>query len=282
MIVWLASYPRSGNSLIQSIFRDCMGLETAKYAQHLKMEEGITPRRGPVETWSAFSARAAADGGIHLVKTHHLPIDDHPAILILRDGRKCCWSYLEFKRRIRHTNEFTLLDLILGNDGHGHWTAMNRAWMGRPEGRLLVVRYEELVQASPETLARLAEFVGYSGTPAPWKNPFEERRARNPDFFREGTVAWSRPDEWTDAADWAFRLIHGPLMRELGYLSRDEALPGPPPALPPEDLRRIVEMAAAKADLAWRHGTALRDLQRRQAHAAALSASAPAAAPPAG
>jgi hypothetical protein len=265
MIIWLASYPRSGNSLIQSILRDCMGLRITHFAQHLKKEERPESANegNSHEAWTKFYARASQDDEIHLVKTHHLPLDESPAILILRDGRKCCWSYLDLKRRIKNNYDVSLMDLVLGADGHGDWTTMVRSWRGQKKGALFEARYEDCIHATPEKVQELADFIGYKGAVKPWMNSFVERKKTDPIFYREGVVSWNRPEGWSDTTDWAFRLIHGPLMVELGYMTEQEAEAGNPPLLSADEVTKLMRLATAQSSAAWRRGFEARNLRRQ-------------------
>ena len=66
MIVWLASYPRSGNTLLRTVLKQTMGLWSYS---------------GPMpitEPWELFYEKASADETTCLVKTHLQPRDSQP------------------------------------------------------------------------------------------------------------------------------------------------------------------------------------------------------------
>lgn len=228
MIVWLASYPRSGNTLLRTILFNTMGLESTsdevgetkvigstEFARH---NTGIVEIEG---SWEDFYISASQSDQVFLVKTHRVPRDDQPAIYVVRDGRKACLSYSRFHERFTPSPHPGLLQLVLGDDFYGGWSEHYRVWTKRDN--TLAVRYEELIHAPDELLARLAEQVRYSGYVSSWVNPFDELHKENPDFFRTGEPAWQGDMTWTTMIDAAFFHLHGDLMVELGYASSEEA-----------------------------------------------------------
>jgi hypothetical protein len=107
---------------------------------------------------------------------------------------------------------------VLGDDFYGGWSDHYRAWTRRG-GETLVVKYEELSDASPELVARMARFVGHEAPPRAWRNPFEQQHEGNPGFFRSGKRSWDGDPGWNTWIDGVFFELHGPLMQELGYAS---------------------------------------------------------------
>jgi hypothetical protein len=171
----------------------------------------------PSQPWEEFYPAALRSSQCHLVKTHQAPIDDQPAIYVIRDGRKAAYSYWQYHRAFLHAYGRTQLQVIAGDDTFGDWSSHSRAWTGRSRRRILTLRYEELVHATAEVVGRIAAFLSHPDSPKPWVNPFEKLRELSPHFFREGSVDWEPPPEWTPAIAWAFAVLHGPLMEELGY-----------------------------------------------------------------
>jgi hypothetical protein len=238
MIIWLASYPRSGNSLTRILLSKTMGLtstdvytpddpaaQEAVYKRSTLAQE--LGRFSPRKPWAEFYPEATASPEVFLVKTHGPPPDDQPALHIVRDGRKACVSYLNFHRKLHPEAGRTLPEIILGLDAFGDWSAHHAAWShpgARPEHprRRLLLRFEDLVQADMVLLRTIAGFIGYGGIIRPWENPFRELHARSPSIYREGRVDWTGDPEWTPLADALFARVHGPLMRQLGYWTEAE------------------------------------------------------------
>lgn len=159
MVVWLASYPRSGNTYFRVLLHRLFGFEThSKYPvqgdpQHLpddtKKMMSLTGRTG----LDCDVGALRADLGWHFVKTHDLPDDDNsPAVVVVRDGRDAVISYAHFilkteqgiERADRDVFEATLEEIIRG-DHFGGWSRNVNAWIERA-GWESLVRFEELIQ----------------------------------------------------------------------------------------------------------------------------------------
>jgi hypothetical protein len=228
MIVWLASYPRSGNTLLRTVLRQTMDLHSLPERTEWQrmIREGTPPTETdmvfgeihPDRSWEEFYAPAKSSNEVHLVKTHEPPMDDQNAIYVVRNGRKAIYSYLKFHQSHLPQVGRDLFDLVTGHDFYGDWTSHYRAWhQGAGNGARLVVRYEELCSATPTLLRRLAAFVGHSSEPREWNNPFATLHEQQPDVFREGRTDWKRPAEWREEIEWLFSVYHNGLMAELGY-----------------------------------------------------------------
>lgn len=219
MIVWLASYPRSGNTLLRIVLKQTMGL--GSYSDELLkvgFSEAVSEEFGHLsrdEPWDSFYKKASASNELYLVKTHRPPRDNQPALYVVRDGRKVCLSYSCYHQRFTPPPYPSLLDLVVGTDFYGGWSEHFHSWMGRRN--TVMVRYEDLVNASGTLLQEIAEQARYTGEILPWHNPFELLHQDNPDFFRKGEVAWQGDLSWTPLINGIFFHLHGPLMVKLGY-----------------------------------------------------------------
>ena len=224
MIIWLASYPRSGNTLLRTVLYKTMGMKSTSDEVGEKKLLGLTEASlhgaGIIEipgSWENYYQTATQSGEIFLVKTHRPPRDSQPAIYVVRDGRMACLSYSRFHQQFTPSPYPSLLDLVLGGDFYGGWSEHYRAWMGREN--IFMVQYEDLVNAPDALLRKIARRVQYSGEIAPWKNPFDQMHQENPDFFRKGEVGWQGDPSWTPMINAVFFHLHGDLMIELGYAS---------------------------------------------------------------
>ena len=231
MILWLASYPRSGNTLLRTIIHQTMGLgcydsERLTLDGHRSVINEFVGGlfTDPPMEWLDFYRMARESDELYLIKTHHPPMDDQPAIYVVRDGRLACWSYLDFHRNVPHMPDVTLPEIILGYQNYGNWTTHYRAWTQDPQARRLIVRFEDLVNASSEQVREIGRFINHQGASKDWENPFPILHQRAGHFFRDGKSTWQRPDGWTDLADDTFRILHGGLMTELGYMDDAERL----------------------------------------------------------
>lgn len=225
MIIWVASYPRSGNTLLRTMLFQTMGLkshvelppalrdENSERGTDLHKFVGTTP--SSPDEWSELIARASKSAETFFFKTHEPPLDDSPVLHVVRDGRQACISYFHFLRDRFPEAQKTLLDIIAGNDLFSHWSRHFNEWASHPQR--LMVRYEDLIEPSPETLQEIAAFVGHKGEINKWENPFSLLHDLKPDIFRKGENSRNYPPEWDDSVEWLFQLLHGNLNRALGY-----------------------------------------------------------------
>ncbi|HEY0304337.1 MAG TPA: sulfotransferase domain-containing protein, partial [Longimicrobiales bacterium] len=153
MIVWLSSYPRSGNTLLRTVLKRCMGLDS--YADEpLLIQSAVfsdaqyVGHRELPATWPEFYAAATAAPEVALVKTHLPPRDEQPFIYVVRDGRSAVRSYRKYYEKYLPDHRASIYQIIAGDDAYGHWTSHYRAWMGRG-APVMLVRYEELLNIGP-------------------------------------------------------------------------------------------------------------------------------------
>ena len=232
MIIWLASYPRSGNTLLRTVLFQCFGINTYNMdcpdkpvdkTFELTHTSYITgAKRFDAPNWESFYPHASKSDSTFLIKTHNHPTDDQPAIYVVRDGRSSAMSYLAFHQELYPEAGRTLNEIISGDDMYGGWSEHYRAWVKRSKGPVLVLRFEQLVQGDPDMLGQIAEFIGHKGPIKPWQNPREELSQLAPWFFREGKTDWQPNSPWNKHYDNLFYAMHGDLMQELGFYNNEE------------------------------------------------------------
>lgn len=224
MIIWLASYPRSGNTLLRTILKQTMNLDSYT-VEEFKPLIGLSPEVEKVyghidrrEPFADFYQMAINSEEIFLVKTHRLPTDHSPVIYVIRDGRAALWSYLQYHAQFLSQDTISTVDLILGRDFYGSWSEHYRVWSSSESPRL-ILRYEDLSEnITKETLQSIANFLNIRSPLKDWENPFIELNNKNPNFFRRGSSEWAPPKEWTEKINAIFLYIHGELMFKLGYI----------------------------------------------------------------
>ena len=232
MIIWLSSYPRSGNTLLRTILKRCLDLDS--YADEailvdspIRSDNSLIGHKELPSPWPEFYSRATASAELFLVKTHLPPRDSRPFIYVVRDGRSAIKSYQKYFENYVQGHRASLYQLIAGDDAYGDWSSHYHAWMSEDRARGMMVRCEELSELSGERLAQMAAFLGHDGPVAPWSNPFSALANLEPGFFREGRKSFTQDPEWPVLADHLFNWLHGPLLRQLGYEVADT--PTPPP-----------------------------------------------------
>jgi hypothetical protein len=225
VIVWLASYPRAGNTLLRAVLFRCFGLES--YSDEIdsavrsqvalsETSENLFGHREIDGEWESFYAGATASADVHLVKTHRAPRDQQKAVYVVRDGRQALVSYRRFHQDYLGDQQLSLLQLVLGLDHYGGWSEHYEMWTQDRPGTL-VVRFEDLVGGDRVTLEGLSAHLGRQGVPCAWQNPMVILQRENPTFFRHGRAKWEGDPIWDELVDSAFFLLHGTLMTTLAY-----------------------------------------------------------------
>jgi hypothetical protein len=215
VIIWLASYPRSGNSYFRVICRTVYNVKT-----HSIYPE-MTPHSGELDL-----AAAASDGDRWLVKSHEMPDDNHPAIYLVRDGRDSLVSYAHWtlaqETGVDHIDHRTrafqnrLKRIITTNGYFGGWSANVMAWLDRPSTH--VVKFEDLISDPINAVGQALDEMGFNYQQNKKKGAaeFAELHEQNPVLYRKGVSgAWQT--EMKPAITDLFWQYHGEAMRRLGY-----------------------------------------------------------------
>jgi len=220
VIVWLASYPRSGNTLLRLLCWRVFGIDstavyyTDKGLSPLK-DEGFTWFNGPKElreTWGK-------DNKLHLLKTHFtreseatskVTPNNIKTLFVVRDGRPATVSFYHYYKDYIGW-ERPLMDIAKSND----WSQMLTSWV-QDKPNTLMLKYEDVLAAPDKTIDKIAEFLKIKPI-GKWVNDFDKCKAKMPLFFRSGNNdKWK--SEWSLQLESAFMQANGEWMRKLGYV----------------------------------------------------------------
>ena len=234
MIVWVASYPRSGNTFARVVLTHLYGVPTRDVYQH--EDQGSAQYdalgMGNLVGHAGLDSLTAADRAVpSFVKTHELPSDRKPAIYIVRDGRDAITSYAHFALNFEDyvsadvypfAFHETVRNLIISKDCFGGWSKHVKKWTRR-WAPTAVIRYEDLVVDPIETIrGAMAKLqLRLPELPDVKIPPFEELNKTSPTFFRRGKIG-SYLDEMTPAERDIFWKQHGKVMTSLGYKMKPE------------------------------------------------------------
>lgn len=222
MIVWVASYPRSGNHLARIVLQRSFDLSSYTAYQSAngkagKLTEIVGELRFDEETVEDFLEKARASPDLFLIKTHGFVAETDACIYIVRDARASLYSYRKFLTDFEE-QQLSLDDLIVGKAWPGAWQDHVKAFVGRDPKNTLVLRYEELASDAPP-LERIGNFLRVAPV-RPFDVLFSDLRALDEKQFgtghnRAGIANIERDHHET------FWAHCGEMMRALGYQVED-------------------------------------------------------------
>lgn len=202
--IWLASYPRSGNTFIRMLLADCFDLPVAARWENNPADLAINRLTG-----SSFATPRSAK----ITKTHHVPDDDQKYIYVVRDGKSALLSYFHYLRDFGGT-KLSIEDVIVGNAPCGSWSDHVKSSTSELRAdNFLLLRFEEVIRSPSIEVEKLAHFLEQSPR-RQFERTFEEMHDADPKFFRLGR---DRAEEFTAVQSKLFEHHHGAVMRELGY-----------------------------------------------------------------
>jgi hypothetical protein len=277
-IYWIASYPKSGNTWMRAFLAKLIGED--EEARSINRMHEIIPdeyaaryyqpfltrplAEAPIEAIAAVRPRVhrrlagAADGflflkvhslyGKHLGTPTILPEVTAGAIYLVRNPLDVVVSYSRFR-------DWTIDETIavLNEPGRilpntptmayvltGAWSEHVQSWTRRAHDRLMVVRYEDMLENPADVFGSVARFLRMRIEPRQLERAIEqssfealrgeelesgfvERPASTSAFFRRG-----KPNQWREALNErqiaAIVEKNADAMRRFGYLSADDQL----------------------------------------------------------
>jgi hypothetical protein len=219
VIVWLASYPRSGNTFLRMLLHEAFGLKTYSLAGTREMatsgeEVGRLVGDMNVDWTDAVSATIRSDTVPHFVKTHEEPISTNdPCIYVVRDGRSAVVSYHHYLREVDGLDK-SLDDVIDGRVYAGSWSEHYLNWLPRHRQNTLLLRYEAITDDPNQAVEDVAAFLGMLPV-RDFSIDFSYLHQLQPALFRVGDDAPNIAE--LGPSEPRFRERHGAVMRELGY-----------------------------------------------------------------
>ena len=222
MIVWLASYPRSGNTLLRSMLRQGFGLRSFSMYDDRTDLGAIPEIRDQTghellgSTFAEFYERERDSPALNLVKTHGPPLDSGRAIYIVRDGRSAIVSWYNMLINLRKRTDVSMIDLIFGRKvAFGDWSQHLRAWNPRNRPQTLLLNYGDLLSNPESALNSISEFVGCQRT-AEWRNDFDGLHQLFPQFFHRGSDE-KNIAQMTGEEQELYWSVHGQCMHDFGF-----------------------------------------------------------------
>ncbi len=221
MIVWLSSYPRSGNTFFRVILNSVFDIKTYSIYDDpgdIGADEATTEIVGHAFLPKDFDLeKARASSEVYYIKTHELlenmVLDDSDKVIYLvRDGRESTVSFAKHRKNYFGKSD-DLTDVIYGNTPFKFWGEHVQQW-NRINNQLLI-KFEELTTDPASQLEKIANYLNIH----PQNNTiptFDELQKINPTFFRSG-----KNDSWksvfTDNEHIAFWLRNYESMIKFNY-----------------------------------------------------------------
>ena len=217
--MWLASYPRSGNTFLRIILQNLFGLAT--YSVYRTEGANFPDPSADALEQAPFLPRdwrhrlTDAPGAEQvLIKTHDSQEPGGQTIYLVRDGYAVIDSYFNYHKKFSFEQP-SLTEVIAGACQFGRWSEHYLSWQPQSRPRTLFVRYELLVNHPHDCVPVLADFLQMK--PRTGRLPtFAELKERSPAFFRRGQDR-SFIEQWTPAQRCLFNELHGSVMTQLGY-----------------------------------------------------------------
>jgi hypothetical protein len=221
MIIWLASYPRSGNTFIRTILNHAFNVKTYSIYNDkwdIAADEATTELVGHQilpQNFDFNKARVSKD--LYFIKTHdHYKKDfeNDKVIYIHRDGRESTVSFYYYLVNFIGI-KLNYLELINGYHKFGSWGDHYISWISNKNLDILLLSFKESIQKPVETINQISKFIGL--VPVNYEVPgFEKLHSVNPSFFRSGKVD-SFKKELSDYEQKYFWLVNRRVMMEIGY-----------------------------------------------------------------
>ena len=211
MIIWLASYPKSGNTWLRSLLsgyffsRDgSFSFDLLKYIDQYpsapyfeKYKDLFLKPESTSKYWLQEQVRINNDKKLRFFKTHNAlcKIDNNSftdekntlgAIYIIRDPRNVLSSLahhyqidkgqaLEFMKDEKRCVIEKTQDRFLGFNALFSWTFHQKSWSECKKFPILTIRYEDLETETYQTLKKVYEFIRKI---AKLKKPFDKEKAK--------------------------------------------------------------------------------------------------------
>jgi hypothetical protein len=227
VIVWVPSFPRSGNTFLRIVLKQLYGVRTSVVYD----VDGVAERLGAEMV--GFIERPAAievmreSSEVHFVKTHRQRdgqiAETDPAICLVRDGRDALVSWARQRSEAdggRYETELQQMVTRRDRVGTGGWGRNVLSWLQPPAPHRVLLRYEDLVRNPRTNVERAVATVAPRLRPLPNARipSFSELQRADDRFFRRGHTATHR-DELPDELHELFwsQPDNSAAMRLLGY-----------------------------------------------------------------
>ena len=182
-MIWLSSFPRSGNTFFRNVLFSVFGIESSSYY------EG----KGEPENYTDYQFVKC-----HLLPGQLIPSDQNiPAVYIIRDGRDALVSMAHQRKDLYEPDTDlyeNIKEAIIAADGSyfGGWSNNVDEWIKRAT---IIVKFEDLIISPLEHIQRLNSITSLP-EPDPEKLPsFNDLKFGEPKYGRGKRIAKNEDEE---------------------------------------------------------------------------------------
>lgn len=205
--IWLASYPRSGNTLCRLILHRMCGVKTQSIYDG---EESWFQELGFVGPDHNAIVKTHISGdvmkGVEMVTS-----GPHESIVVVRDGLETIASQYAFGDATFEP-PYTPADMIIGKHDYGTWSDFYKYWLPRAD---VVVRYEDMIDDPFAVACELAEWLGVEAVDAELPTQDEVNT-----HVRHCTFSGPKWPKILHGYEDLFWDVNGSMMERLGYGDR--------------------------------------------------------------
>ncbi len=207
-VIWLASYPRTGNTLLRTIFKHNFGIPTyslyndkADIGKYEGIREFVGHKDGQ---WGCITKGVyhfpndemaindTSRNELTIIKTHSQYCEyykNKKIIYIVRDPRAVLTSYVSYKKNFTKTEkrDINILEELIfsGDRMSGYWVDHIESWFNQRSKNMLIIRYEDILEKFEEVLKEIANFLDLEPISKKWLD-FSHYKKADPRFFRKG------------------------------------------------------------------------------------------------
>lgn len=159
MIVWLASYPQAGITLLDSLLQYALVEQSYSIQDHSsgKPKSGHSAAFPQITNNSAHETTCTTEDYTFL-KTYAYPTDNSKAIYIIRNGQSTLYSYYQYLLKTEK-NKIALSDVISGKAPSGSWSEHVLQWQSRKTDDTLFLRYEYILASPLNQIKKIQAFL---------------------------------------------------------------------------------------------------------------------------
>jgi len=206
-MIWLASWPRSGNTFLRTILWHCFGYKSSSvYPNDLAGNKPLEEYVGHIERATQNTMESSNHNIPSLVKTHEPPSDRNPAIYVVRDGRPACVSFWKF-----YNQSLPLTSVIAGQHRFGSWGQHIVRWNPLNRPRTLFLKYEEMLSDLQGTIEKIASYLN--------KDPIRNEIPPRENIAKVGGQHVKLKSDWTEVLTKEyldlFWQVNGEMMNEI-------------------------------------------------------------------